>query len=118
MIQRVGSFDREFFAYCEDLDLSIRARRRAVRAASLVYHDVVDTPRRAELRIYYSTRNLMEVVRRRAPWYAWFSCAANFLARWVAFFVALTIVRRQPRYLAALVRGMVGFARRRMGPNP
>ena len=121
VIRRVGSFDREFFAYCEDLDLSIRARQAGFRVlfvpASLVYHDVSDEPRRAALRIYYSTRNLIEVMRKHAPWYKWFSFGVNFLARWVGFFVVLALVRGQPRYLTALVRGMVDFARRRLGPG-
>jgi GT2 family glycosyltransferase len=120
VIQRIGSFDREFFAYCEDLDLSIRACRAGFRVlfvpASLVYHDVGDEPRRAELRIYYSTRNLLEVMRKHASWYMWFSFAANFLARWVGFFVVLALVRGQPRYITVLVRGLLDFARRRLGP--
>jgi GT2 family glycosyltransferase len=120
VIQRVGTFDGRLFAYCEDLDLSIRARRAGFRVlfapASLVYHDVGDEPRRGQLRIYYSTRNLLEVMRKHAPWYTWLSFGANFLARWVGFFVVLGLVRGRPRYLVALGRGMLDFARRRLGP--
>src|SRR5205823_14939305 len=67
VIRAVGSFDPEFFAYCEDLDLSLRARRAGFTIlfvpGSLVYHAVSDRPERAWLRIYYSTRNLLEVMR-------------------------------------------------------
>jgi hypothetical protein len=63
-----------------------------------------------------STRNLMEVMRKHAPWYTWLSFGANFLARWVGFFLILALVRGWPRYLTALVKGIVDFARRRLGP--
>jgi GT2 family glycosyltransferase len=122
VLQRVGSLDVEFFAYCEDLDLSIRARRAGFRVVfvpgSLVYHDISDEPERAALRIYYSTRNLIEVMRKHAPWYAWFSFVANFSSRWLGFFMVLGLVRGQPRYVTALARGIVDFARRRFGPSP
>ena len=121
VVQRVGSFDSEFFAYCEDLDFSIRARRAGFRVlfvpGSLVYHDISDEPRRAALRIYYSTRNLIEVMRKHAPWYAWVSFGANFLARWLGFFVVLGIVQGQPRYVTALGKGIIDFARHRFGPS-
>jgi GT2 family glycosyltransferase len=122
LIRRVGAFDDRLFAYCEDLDLSIRARGVGYRVlfvpGSLVYHDVGDEPGRAELRIYYSTRNLMEVMRKHAPWCAWPGFGVNFLIRWVGFFAALGLARGRPRYLTALGRGILDFARRRLGPNP
>ena len=121
VIERVGSFEADFFAYCEDLDLSIRARRAGFRVlfvpGSLVYHDVSDSPGRAALRIYYSTRNLLEVMRRHVAWYEWPSFGVNFLVRWLGFFALLALVRRQPRDLTALGRGMADFVRGRLGPS-
>jgi GT2 family glycosyltransferase len=121
LIRRVGSFDPRFFAYCEDVDLSIRARQAGFRVlfvpASVVYHDTTDHAGRGSLRIYYSTRNLIEVMRKHAAWYQWFSFGVNFLTRWVSFFAGLGLMRRQPSYLTALVRGMIDFARRRLGES-
>ena len=121
LLQKVGSFDLRFFAYCEDVDLSIRARQAGFRIlyvpASIVYHDVADEPGRASLKIYYSTRNLMEVMRKHGAWYQWPGFAANFLARWLGFFGTLALLRGQPRRLTALMRGMLDFARRRFGES-
>jgi GT2 family glycosyltransferase len=121
LIRSVGSFDPRFFAYCEDLDLSIRARQAGFRVlvvpASVVYHDVTDEPGRTSLSIYYSTRNLIEVMRKHAAWYQWFSFGVNFLLRWLGFFAALGLVRGQPRYLTALLCGMTDFVRRRLGKS-
>ena len=69
-IQQVGSFDVRFFAYCEDLDLSIRARKAGFRVVyvptSIVYHDVAEGSSPSALRVYYSTRNLIEVMRKHS----------------------------------------------------
>jgi GT2 family glycosyltransferase len=120
VIERVGAFDGRFFAYCEDVDLSVRARRAGFRVlfvpAGVVLHEVRDDGGRAALRLYYSTRNLLEVMRKHAPWYKWFSFAMNFLTRWLGYFAALAVVRRRPRDLTALSRGMIDFATRRLGP--
>lgn len=122
LLRRVGSFDPRFFAYCEDLDLSIRARRAGLRVlvvpASIVYHDVTNEPGRASLRIYYSTRNLIAVMRKHAAWYYWPSFALNFLLRWLGFLAVLAVMRGQPRSLIALWKGVTDAARNRLGQSP
>jgi GT2 family glycosyltransferase len=121
LIRRVGSFDPRFFAYCEDLDLSVRARRAGFRIlfvpGSRVYHETIGEPDRVSLRIYYSTRNLIEVMRKHGAWYNWASFSANFLVRWVGFFALLAVVRGQPRHAVAVLRGMTDFARGRLGQS-
>jgi GT2 family glycosyltransferase len=119
VVQEVGAFDVRFFAYCEDLDLSIRARQAGFRVvyvpASIVYHDVADSSGPSALRTYYSTRNLIEVMKKHSTWYQWPVFGLNFLARWLAFFALLALVRGRPGQLAALARGVSDFALRRLG---
>jgi GT2 family glycosyltransferase len=119
VVDAIGSFDPEFFMYCEDLDFSLRARRAGFKILlvpdALVHHAVTDETDRVSLRIYYSTRNLLEVMRRHAAWYQWPGFGLNFLVRWVGFFSLLACARRRPEFVRALAGGAIDFARGRMG---
>jgi GT2 family glycosyltransferase len=119
VVNAIGSFEPEFFMYCEDLDFSLRARRAGFKIllvpASLVHHAVTDETERVSLRIYYSTRNLLEVMRRHAAWYQWPGFSLSFLVRWVGFFTLLACARRRPAFIRALASGTVDFALGRLG---
>jgi len=119
VIRTVGTFDPRFFVCGEDLDMSLRARQARfgilVVPASVIWHVSVYDEHRARLRLYYSTRNLLEVMRKRARWIQWVSFIPNFLIYWVGFYVALAAARRQPRLVGALVLWVVDFIRRRFG---
>jgi len=119
VVRAVGSFDPQFFMYCEDLEFSLRVRRAGFKIlfvpASLVHHAVTDETDRASLRIYYSTRNLLEVMRRHAAWYHWPGFVVNFLVRWLGFFTVLACVRRRPQFIQALACGALDFMRGRLG---
>jgi len=118
VIQSVGSLDSRFFAYCEDLDFSLRARDAGFKVLVVprarVYHEAADGDRLARS-IYYSTRNLLDVIRRRGSWYHWMGIMPNFLVRWLGFFTALACLRGRPDLLRALAGGVVDFARGRVG---
>ena len=118
-VRAVGSFEPRVFMYCEDLDFSLRVRRAGFKIlfvpASLVHHAVSDETNRESLRIYYSTRNLLEVMRRHAAWYQWATFVVNFAVRWLGFFALLACVRRRPQIVGAFAAGAVDFARRRLG---
>ena len=118
VVRSVGSFDARLFAYCEDLDFSLRARNAGfsvlVVPRARVRHAVADSDRRSQS-IYYSTRNLLEVMRRHGTWYHWIGIVPNFLVRWVGFFAVLACLRGRPEFLRALASGVVDFARGRLG---
>lgn len=119
LIRAIGSFDSRFFAYCEDVDLSIRARQAGftilIVPASLIRHSAVYDDQRLFQRTYYSTRNLLEVMAKHATWVQWLTFIPNFLTRWIGFFLTIALLRRRPRLVKALTRGVVDFARRRLG---
>jgi GT2 family glycosyltransferase len=119
VVRTIGSFNPEFFMYCEDLDLSLRARQAGFKVllvpAARVCHSASDEPGRVSLMIYYSTRNLLEVMRRHAAWYHWPTFVLNFLVRWLGFFTVLAVVRGRARFIPACSRGVVDFLRGRLG---
>ena len=98
--------------------LSLRARNAGfsvlVVPRARVRHAVADSDRRSQS-IYYSTRNLLEVMRRHGTWYHWIGIVPNFLLRWVGFFTVLACLRGRPEFLRALASGVVDFARGRLG---
>jgi GT2 family glycosyltransferase len=119
LIERIGNFDARFFAYCEDLDFSLRAIRAGFKVLfvprALVRHAGAQEPDRKSLSIYYSTRNLLEVMRRYGGWYHWVGFLANFAVRWVGFFAVLACVQRRPAFIRALTSGAVDFVRGELG---
>jgi len=119
VIHRVGAFDVRLFAYCEDIDFSLRARRAGFRAlvvpAALVHHGATYTDQRRARRVYYSIRNLLEVMRKHARWYHWIGFVPAFAVQWVAFSILLACRHRQWGLVLAVGRGLVDGVRGRLG---
>jgi GT2 family glycosyltransferase len=119
VIRTVGTFDVRLFAYCEDVDLSLRARRAGFRVlvvpAALVHHSATYTDQRRAQRLHYSIRNLIEVMRKHARWYHWIGFVPAFAVQWVGFFVLLACWRRQWGLISAVGRGLRDGIRGRLG---
>ena len=119
VIRTVGAFDTRLFAYCEDVDFSLRVRRAGFRAlvvpAALVHHGTTYTDQRRAQRVYYSIRNLLEVMRKHARWYHWIGFIPAFGVRWVAFFILLACRHRHWGLVLAVGRGLLDGVRGRLG---
>jgi hypothetical protein len=111
VIEQVGVFDPELFAYSEDTDWSLRARRAGYRhyvvPASRVWHkvSVASGGENAPATIYYDVRNSLEVSERYAPLGPVASARRRGVV--VATHAAQALLSRRPRAgLAAVVEGL------------
>jgi GT2 family glycosyltransferase len=124
ILKELGLFDEVFFAYAEDLDLSLRLRKAGYEIwyapKARLWHkegfvcrkNVGESPRK-----YLSTRNLLLVMRKHARPIQWLTFLPNFLLRHVAFYVALSLMRRDYRSAWAVFRGILGFWETRQSPG-
>ncbi len=95
MIEQIGGFDEDFFLYCEDTDLGLRARRAGWTCVyvpeAVVEHEYSGTAGRAsDLKAYLVERNRLRVAVKNfpLPWLAavpWYSLMRYF---WHAALIA------------------------------
>jgi hypothetical protein len=120
--REVGLLDERFFMYYEETDWLRQARDRGYcllyRPEAVIYHRESASSGggwMTPFKHYYATRNRLYLMRKNSSSrgaYALFT--AYFLAGRL-FYLALHLVRRQPRLARALVRGVLDYYRGRMG---
>jgi GT2 family glycosyltransferase len=105
-------FDPSLFAYAEDLDLSLRLRKKGHRIRyvpeAIVWHYEGSSHRAAggqSLRFYLGTRNLLWVVSRHAQWYHWPMLAPMLVMNVVGRFCIVALRDRDVGALAGVLRG-------------
>ena len=117
MLREVGLFDERFFAYCEEVDLALRAKRAGWKVG-MVWGAVVRNGRLPQqlLADYLQVRNTLLLVQENSGWY----CAA-----WRCLFAGMVITSkavRNPRQASVHARlegrAVYDFLRRRFGPPP
>ena len=122
VLERIGLFDEDLFAYYEDADWSLRAREQGLRLLvtpeSRVRHKVSASTggEGSPDALYYSARNLLAVTERHAP--------LGFLGTWRRRLVALGALlaqalaggRRRQR-VKGVLDGWRDFRRGRFGPR-
>jgi GT2 family glycosyltransferase len=113
----IGVFDERYFAYCEEVDLGLRARQHGWRVG-IVWGAVVSNERTPDRVVadYLQLRNTLLLVR---TWYGRYPAAV----RWVyaAGQVLYRTARRGPAEFGrrrAEVRALTDFALGRFGPPP
>jgi N-acetylglucosaminyl-diphospho-decaprenol L-rhamnosyltransferase len=116
-LQEIGLFDERYFAYCEEVDLGLRARR-AGWEVGLVWGAVVENGRLPPqlLADYLQVRNTLLLVRETFGWYnAGWRC---LLAGWNIVAKAVQDPRLGLVHLRLEGRAVVDFLLRRFGPPP
>lgn len=105
-------FDASLFAYAEDLDLSLRLRKRRWRIRyvpeAIVWHREGSSHRSTRgqsLRLYLNTRNLLRVVSRHARWYHWPVLAPMLAVNVVGRFAVLALRQGNISGFMAVLRG-------------
>jgi len=76
MLEKIGGFDPDFFLYCEDTDLGLRARRAGFRClyvpSAVVYHRYSGSAGRASAaKAFYVERNRLYTVIKNFPVWLW-----------------------------------------------
>jgi GT2 family glycosyltransferase len=120
VLEDVGLFDEELFAYSEDVDWSLRAGRAGYRhyvvPASRVWHkvSVASGGESSPATLYYGLRNTTEVCERFAP----LGPLGTWRRRLVLLAAHLAQALRSPRRregVRAVLQGWRDFRRRRFG---
>jgi GT2 family glycosyltransferase len=85
-LQRIGAFDSRYFAYVEDVDLSLRAWIAGYKVVSVghsvIYHRTQGTTRPHTDRMRWGYRNQLTTMLKNYEWSTLFAFRRSILARW------------------------------------
>lgn len=125
VLKQTGLFDELFFAYAEDVDLSLRIKDAGYEIwyapkAKLWHKEGFVSRKNAgeSFRKYLSTRNALLLMEKHARVLQWMTFLPNFLIRHVCFYILLSLLRGDYRSAWAVLQGTRAFLtafRRRPG---
>ncbi|MGW8194188.1 MAG: glycosyltransferase family 2 protein [Desulforhopalus sp.] len=120
--EQVGLFDPDFFAYLEDVDLNMRARRQGRRcmfiASAIVYHigSATSGAKINELTVRLSTRNNMYVLAKNYPlvmFLRFLPAIAVFQCAWLLFCIKKKKTLAWAKGVAEALSGLLAICRKR-----
>lgn len=107
MLQQIGIFDEDFFAYYEDIDISFRAQLAGWKVrfvpAAIAYHQIGATSGKVKgFTTYQTIKNLPWVLYKNAPFTIFWRIFPRFLVAYLSF-VAAALARGQ---MSPVLRGL------------
>jgi GT2 family glycosyltransferase len=126
-VRDIGLLDEQFWAYAEDLDWSLRFRKKGYRLvfapkAHAWHHDgrtavAALGAGSQSMRQFLSTRNMVFVARKHVTWLQVPGFAVGFSLNHVAFYTALRMWKRDFRALRAICKGLIEGFRTSLGSS-
>ncbi|HKS74034.1 MAG TPA: glycosyltransferase family 2 protein [Terriglobales bacterium] len=124
-IEQVGRLREDFWAYCEDVEWTLRFLEQGYRVVyeprSRIWHyDGGTTVGRgsASRRQYLSTRNLLRLGRHHVRWFQFPTFLLGFLVFHVGYYSCLRLLRRDYRAFWAIYQGIIHSFQPHAGEGP
>ncbi len=115
-LREVGLFDEQLWAYVEDLEWSVRARKKGyclafAPKARLWHHDGATAVKSLgsgsqSVRQFLSTRNMIFLARKHLSWWHVPSYALGFVLNHIVFYTALRMWQRDFNAVRAIYQGL------------
>ena len=120
VIEKIGLMDEDYFLYCEDVDLCLRAQKAGflcgVASDSRISHKVSKNAKIASFSyIYYHTRNGLLLAKRNAPVFIKILAYLNSFLVYGKQIIKLAIFPQKRLWARAIMKGIGDFYRGKLG---
>ncbi|MGR3310598.1 MAG: glycosyltransferase family 2 protein [Candidatus Brocadiales bacterium] len=112
VIERIGLLDERFFAYFEDWDWCVRARKLGYKSvyvpdATIWHKDATTIGFKSPSYYYYTTRNRMLFARKHLGWFTFiFLFLPYFITYRLSLLILVLLLKRDIKSIRAIIRGV------------